>query len=395
MARNPRAKIIALVVAIALVAVAAGTYALTRSVARQSALTTTARLRADHAAASGSRSGSRALSVLSVTPAAGTRHANGAEPVEVKFSAPLAASSPTPTLSPAVAGQWNITGDAMTFTPDAPFSPSRKVTLRVPAGAAGVRSAAGGTLAAPLVTHFSTAAYSRLRLSELLAQLGYLPLTWAPDLGGKVQSWQNGGQGAAVSQAAMAYSPPAGRFTWDPGYPAMLRSKWRPAAPNLIVRGAVMAFESQHGMQLGGVASPQVWQALFAAASRSQINPAGYTYAVASQLSPESLTIWHDGRVVMRSPANTGIPVSPTANGTFPVYLRYQFQIMRGTNPDGSTYADPVSYVAYFNGGDAVHYFPRGSYGFQQSLGCVELPYAAAQQAWPYLTYGSLVTVTG
>ena len=46
MARNPRAKIIALVVAIALVAVAAGTYALTRSVARQSALTTTARLRA-------------------------------------------------------------------------------------------------------------------------------------------------------------------------------------------------------------------------------------------------------------------------------------------------------------------------------------------------------------
>ena len=59
MARNPRAKIIALVVAIALVAVAAGTYALTRSVARQSALTTTARLRADHAAASGSRSGSR------------------------------------------------------------------------------------------------------------------------------------------------------------------------------------------------------------------------------------------------------------------------------------------------------------------------------------------------
>ena len=97
----------------------------------------------------------------------------------------------------------------------------------------------------------------------------------------------------------------------------------------------------------------------------------------------------------MRSLANTGIPVRPTADGTFPVYLRYRFQVMRGTNPDGSHYADPVSFVAYFNGGDAVHYFPRGAYGYEQSLGCVELPYTEAEQAWPYLTYGSLVTVTG
>ena len=31
---------------------------------------------------------------------------------------------------------------------------------------------------------------------------------------------------------------------------------------------------------------------------------------------------------------------------------------MKGTNPDGSKYDDPVYYVAYFNGGDAVHHFP-------------------------------------
>jgi hypothetical protein len=42
-----------------------------------------------------------------------------------------------------------------------------------------------------------------------------------------------------------------------------------------------------------------------------------------------------------------------------------------------------------------VHYFPRGSYGWPQSLGCVELPYTQAQEAWPFLTYGSLVTVVG
>ncbi len=68
---------------------------------------------------------------------------------------------------------------------------------------------------------------------------------------------------------------------------------------------------------------------------------------------------------------------------------------MRGTNPDGSHYADPVSFVSYFNGGDAVHYYPRRSYGYPQSLGCVELPYSEAEQAWPYLTLGVTVRVTG
>ncbi len=36
---------------------------------------------------------------------------------------------------------------------------------------------------------------------------------------------------------------------------------------------------------------------------------------------------------------------------------------------------------------------PRSSYGSPQSLGCVELQSAAAEQAWGYLTYGTLVTV--
>jgi hypothetical protein len=82
-------------------------------------------------------------------------------------------------------------------------------------------------------------------------------------------------------------------------------------------------------------------------------------------------------------------------DGTFPVYERFVNTIMSGTNPDGSHYSDPVQYVSYFNGGDAVHYFPRGAFGFQQSLGCVELPYDQAKAAYPYLTYGSLVTVSG
>ena len=156
-----------------------------------------------------------------------------------------------------------------------------------------------------------------------------------------------------------------------------------------------MAFESEHRMAITGIPDQALWDAVLRAAAAGQDNRDGYTYALASKGSPETLTIWHDGRIVLSSAANTGIPVAPTGDGTFPVYLRYLYQVMRGINPDGSSYADPVSFVAYFNGGQAVHYFPRGSYGFQQSLGCVELPYAAAEQAWPYLTYGSLVTVSG
>jgi hypothetical protein len=54
---------------------------------------------------------------------------------------------------------------------------------------------------------------------------------------------------------------------------------------------------------------------------------------------------------------------------------------MQGSNPGGSHYADFVQWVAHFNGGGAVHYMPRASYGSPQSLGCIELPYAAAEQA--------------
>jgi hypothetical protein len=40
-----------------------------------------------------------------------------------------------------------------------------------------------------------------------------------------------------------------------------------------------------------------------------------------------------------------------------------------------------------------VHAFPRSSYGWPQSLGCVELPSPAAQVAFNHLAIGDLVTV--
>jgi peptidoglycan hydrolase-like protein with peptidoglycan-binding domain len=326
--------------------------------------------------------------VLSVSPADGATKVNGAAQVRVVFTEALSAASPMPTLSPAIKGSWQRSGNAAVFVPARGFSPRTKVTLRIPAGSTGVQSSGGGLLAAPVTVRFRTGTLSRARLEQLLAQLGYLPLTWAPTSG------QAAPLGDASAQLAAAYSPPTGTYTWQSGYPIQLRRLWRPDRPSEILLGAVMAFQSDHGLALDGTIGPAVWHAMFRALSRGQLNKHGYTYALARQKLPETLTVWHNGTIVFRHLANTGIPIRPTAVRTDPVYLRYQSQIMRGTNPDGSKYADPVAWVAYFHGGEAVHYFPRYSYGTPQSLGCVELPYEPAKRVWPYLTFGTLVTVT-
>jgi hypothetical protein len=339
------------------------------------------------------------MHLRAISPASATRGVNGALPITVTFSEPVAAKTPRPRLSPSVPGRWRSHGKSMVFTPSVPFGEYTGVTVTVPGGKHGVRSATGALITASVTSHFRTGGYSQLALSELLTEQGYLPMTFTPTPTSngviKGQSAKPNPDPASLTPAGEAYTPPPGNFTFDSGYPSSLQSQWNPDSPNVLLRGAVMAFESEHNLTINADLNPKFWSALFLAQDRGQRNSNGYTYAVADQHDPEYLTIYHNGHVVMRSLTNTGIPVSPTVNGTFPVYQRYRFQIMSGTNPGGSHYADPVSFVSYFNGGDAVHYFPRGGYGYQQSLGCVELPYTAAERAYPYLTYGSLVTVTG
>jgi peptidoglycan hydrolase-like protein with peptidoglycan-binding domain len=316
------------------------------------------------------------LRLVSISPATGSQAVNGATDITVTYNQPLPAAAPLPTLSPAIAGSWQRKGDAAVFTPATGFRSGTHVT---------VTAAADGSKTS---SSFKTGDYSTLRLQEVLAQLGYLPLTWTPAAGVTVPG------GSAAAQLSAAYAPPAGRFKWQPGYPSQLHWFWSQGKANTLDRGAITGFEADHGLPTDGTASSKVWKALLTAAAEGKRNPHGYSYAIASERLPETLTIWHNGHKVFSSPANTGIGVAPTATGTYAVYEKLPFQIMQGTNPDGSHYSDPVSWVSYFNGGDAVHYFSRGSYGWPQSLGCVELPYTAAKNAYPYLPYGTLVTVS-
>jgi hypothetical protein len=339
------------------------------------------------------------LKLVSVTPGNHAHDANGGDPITVKFSTALSPQTPLPTLSPSVAGSWQVSGDTATFTPKSGYVAGSKVTVKVPGGTNGIlpASASAGTLPKTLVKSFTTGSYSTLRLQELLAQLGYLPLNWTPD----DPSTGTIAASDARAQLAAAYDAPAGTFTFQSGYPRTLTSQWSAGTDNVLVNGAVRAFENNLGLTMDGDAGPQVWADLLKAVAKDHTNPNGYSYALATQgSSDESLQVWHDGKRVLDTAANTGIPASPTPDGTFPVYLKYTVTQMKGLNPDGTKYDDTVYWASYFNGGDAVHAFPRGSYGSYQSLGCVELPYngdgpGVAEDAYNALTYGSLVTVEG
>jgi len=172
------------------------------------------------------------LQLVSVTPAGGSRGIDGADNITVTFNRPLPASDPLPQLSPAVAGTWQREGDTAVFTPQTGIPANTTETVMVSEGDGGGRS---GKFS------FTTAAYSTLRRQELLAQLGYLPMSWTPAIGAAIAG------GSAAAQLAAAYEPPPGTFTWHSGYPSSLHSFWQEGAANTLDEGAITGFEATTG----------------------------------------------------------------------------------------------------------------------------------------------------
>ena len=74
--------------------------------------------------------------MVSMTPAAGAKGVKGTSSIRVQFSLPLAPNSPMPTLSPSIAGQWAVQGDAAVFTPAVGWTQKTKVTVKIPGGLA-------------------------------------------------------------------------------------------------------------------------------------------------------------------------------------------------------------------------------------------------------------------
>ncbi len=321
------------------------------------------------------------LAVLDATPT-NAATVDSTASIRVALNAPLAANSPLPTLSPAVAGHWErLSPSVLTFVQSSPLSPGQNVTITVPGGAKGLISTTGARLAATSISSFQVAPLSTLRVQQLLAELNYLPVTFTPS--------------SPSTSPGVSTATEAGTFSWRwSTLPATLTSQWTAGEGNVITQGAIMNFENLHNMTPDGQAGPQVWNQLLADRAASKDDPNPYTYVYVSQTASESLTLYSNGGVVYQSPVNTGVKGARTAVGTFPVFEHLRVTTMSGTNPDGTKYHDTgIPWTSYFHGGDALHGFIRASYGTPQSDGCVEMPFANAGIVWPQTPIGTLVTV--
>jgi lipoprotein-anchoring transpeptidase ErfK/SrfK len=327
--------------------------------------------------------------VALVTPAP-AQEISPASDLRLTLSKPIkdALGSRTPILRPAAAGTWKrVDSHTLVFHPHGLSLPmGESLSVQLPKALA-VASATGRGVHQTNRIDWKVGAPSVLRLHQLLAELGYLPVDWTPD-GPDVARTQQ-------AQAKAAVDPPHGTFDWRyPNTPHELTSLWKPDARNDITRGAIMMFQDTHHLAVDSFAGPAVWRALLADVLKDKRRDGGYSYVYVHRNVPQKLTLWHNGRTVLTSPGNTGVPAAPTALGTFPVFEHIPVGTMSGTNPDGSHYNDPgIKWISYFNGGEALHAFPRASFGTPQSLGCVELPEASAKKVWPYTPIGTLVTI--
>jgi peptidoglycan hydrolase-like protein with peptidoglycan-binding domain len=322
------------------------------------------------------------------SPAPGSR-IGPASPITLTFSKTVqqALGSTRPPVSPTTPGSWHQTGPhTIVFRPEGyGYGLASTVTVGLPSAVhlMGGQQSSGGDPGKWFVPPGSP-----VRLHQLLAMLGYLPLHFTYTPGVNVAL-------TPKAQETAAAQPPAGSFSWAySNVPDKLRSFWDPSASGVMTRGAIMAFESDHGMATDGVAGPDVWRALINAVLAGQGSRFGYTFVAVNEAT-QRLTLWHNGRVILTTPVNTGIASAPTATGTYPVYIHVASGTMSGTNPDGSHYNDSgIPWISYFNGGDALHGFLRASYGSPQSLGCVEMSFGTAGRVWPYTPIGTLVHVS-
>jgi lipoprotein-anchoring transpeptidase ErfK/SrfK len=297
--------------------------------------------------------------------------------LRLTFSAPTRASSLPPLVTrPALATKWQqISKDAVQAVATGDLAPATSYTFDAPGA---VRCSGTCTFEDlhPLVDSVAT---NLSWEAQLLAELHYLPLSFTPS-----------------TVPATPSEEVNGVFTWAyPGLPSALRDQWSLGTDNVILDAALRTFQTQSSLPVTGEADPTTWNDLVAAANAGEVDPATYNYVLVTMNEPETLTLYVAGKATFRTLVNTGIPEAPTAAGTYPVYARFITTTMSGVNPDGTKYVDPgIPWVSYFHGGDALHGFIRSSYGFPQSLGCVEMPFASAKTVFPYTPIGTLVTVS-
>ena len=164
-----------------------------------------------------------------------------------------------PRLSPSTPGHRREANSHTSCSPrtgfGAPLGSQLRVELprevAVTAGASGLRTTSQ--------IEWTVPPGSTLRLQQLLAQAGYLPLDWRPSGPPSRTRPQR--------EAQAAVEPPERQLQLAlPNTPHQLQALWSAGQGNVITKGAVMKFENRTRSPLTG-AGPTVWRALIATRS--------------------------------------------------------------------------------------------------------------------------------
>ena len=189
---------------------------------------------------------------------------------------------------------------------------------------------------------------------------------------------------AAVAQDISFQPPVPGKLVWTSGSLASFvpSNPIPPTQPELMtIRGGLKGPQGSSGQYLSAdVKRP------FITASDQLI--------VVKESKPETLTLYKNGKAVFKTLANTGIPGAATPKGHFYIRSMALYANMRGTEPNGQPYYSPhVPWVMGLFGNIAIHGYIRSSYGFPQSVGCVELPVKQARILYHMVKVGTPVDI--
>ncbi|MFA7495286.1 MAG: L,D-transpeptidase [Acidithiobacillus sp.] len=266
-------------------------------------------------------------------------------------------------------------------------------------------------------TQASALHVSARKTRHILIQLHYLPLITEDYLGLHNKVHQHYLWRFKIPQALRSL---AASDSW--------KDPWNP-----LVIGALYQFEAVHNLPI--VAGVMGIRGLPVSIEKSLLkakkqDPDTWTWVLVTKFPrPEEIHIFMAGHGwIYQSKANTGV-MHATPDGTWPIYARDTHTAMIGRFPipvpsaqvrlykaaksagyalksvhysryhhhwvQYQAYDDPdIRWVNYFDRGRAVHFYPRASYGFPQSAGCVELPKNAARQVFAMVHYGTPVTIS-
>ena len=139
-----------------------------------------------------------------------------------------------------------------------------------------------------------------------------------------------------------------------------------------------------------------MWDALVKDEIAGRTSSADYSYVEVTKQIPERLSLWHNGAYDLHHAGQHRRARRADPERHLPGLHTHRRGDDAGTTPTARRYSDPgIKWISYFHGGDAIHGFPRGSYGTPQSVGCVEMPDGDAGRVWPYTPIGTLVTIDG